>query len=52
MTDKPTIFACNVKETDLATADKNAYVLKVREYAKRIISPAKPSSSARRSKAT
>ena len=33
MTDKPTIFACNVKETDLATADKNPYVQKVREYA-------------------
>jgi hypothetical protein len=34
MTDKPTIFACNVKETDLATADTNPHVLKVREYAK------------------
>jgi hypothetical protein len=33
MTDKPTIFACNVKESDLAGADKNPYVLKVREYA-------------------
>ena len=33
MTDKPTIFACNVKENDLATADKNPFVLKVREYA-------------------
>jgi len=32
MTDKPTIFACNVKEGDLAGADKNAYVLKVRDY--------------------
>jgi hypothetical protein len=32
MTDKPTIFACNVKESDLATADKNPFVLKVREY--------------------
>jgi GTP-binding protein YchF len=32
MTDKPTIFACNVKESDLATADQNAHVLKVREY--------------------
>ena len=32
LTDKPTIFACNVKETDLATADQNPYVLKVREY--------------------
>ena len=34
MTDKPTIFACNVKESDLATADTNPFVLKVREYAK------------------
>ncbi len=34
MTDKPTIFACNVKESDLATADTNPHVLKVREYAK------------------
>ncbi len=34
LTDKPTIFACNVKEGDLATADKNPYVLKVREYVK------------------
>ncbi|MDR3459464.1 MAG: redox-regulated ATPase YchF [Verrucomicrobiae bacterium] len=32
MTDKPTIFACNVKESDLATADKNSFVEKVREY--------------------
>jgi len=32
LSDKPTIFACNVKEGDLATADSNAYVLKVREY--------------------
>jgi len=34
LTDKPTIFACNVKEGDLATADNNPYVLKVREYVK------------------
>ncbi len=34
MTDKPTIFACNVKEGDLATAAQNPHVLKVREYAK------------------
>src|SRR4051812_8513376 len=33
MTDKPTIFACNVKESDLATADANPHVMKVREYA-------------------
>ena len=32
LSDKPTIFACNVKETDLATADSNPYVTKVREY--------------------
>jgi len=32
LTDKPTIFACNVKESDLATADSNMYVTKVREY--------------------
>jgi hypothetical protein len=34
MTDKPTIFACNVKESDLATAATNPYVMKVREYVK------------------
>ena len=34
MTDKPTIYAANVKESDLATADKNPYVAKVREYAR------------------
>jgi GTP-binding protein YchF len=34
MTDKSTIFACNVKESDLATADTNPHVLKVREYVK------------------
>ena len=33
MTDKPTIFACNVKEGDLATAEKNPFVQKVRDYA-------------------
>ncbi|MGE3707034.1 MAG: redox-regulated ATPase YchF [Vicinamibacterales bacterium] len=32
LSDKPTIFACNVKDTDLATADANPYVRKVREY--------------------
>lgn len=34
LTDKPTIFACNVKESDLATADKNPYVQQVRDYTK------------------
>ncbi|MSU40114.1 MAG: redox-regulated ATPase YchF [Pedosphaera sp.] len=34
LTDKPTIFACNVKESDLATADTNPFVQKVREYVK------------------
>jgi ribosome-binding ATPase len=33
MTDKPTIFACNVKESDLAGAEKNQFVQKVRDYA-------------------
>jgi len=32
LTDKPVIFAANVKETDLATADANLHVAKVREY--------------------
>lgn len=34
LTDKPTIFACNVKESDLATAETNPHVTKVREYVK------------------
>jgi len=34
LTDKPTIFACNVKESELAQGDKNAYVQKVQEYVK------------------
>ena len=34
LTDKPTIFAANVKETDLANADANPHVNKVREYAR------------------
>jgi GTP-binding protein YchF len=34
LTDKPTIFAANVKETDLAGADSNPCVAKVREYAR------------------
>ena len=33
LTDKPTIFAANVKETDLANADENLHVAKVRDYA-------------------
>jgi hypothetical protein len=33
LTDKPTIFACNVKEGDLAGADANPFVRQVREYA-------------------
>ena len=34
LTDKPTIFACNVKETELAAGDKNPYFQKVQEYVK------------------
>jgi ribosome-binding ATPase len=34
LTDKPTIFAANVKETELASADANPHVDKVREYAR------------------
>ncbi len=34
MTDKPTIFAANVKESELAGADSNAHVEKVRAYAR------------------
>ena len=34
LTDKPTIFACNVKDTDLATAETNPHVVRVREYVK------------------
>ena len=34
MTSKPTIFAANVKESDLATAEQNTHVAKVREYAR------------------
>lgn len=33
LTDKRTIFACNVKESDLASADQNPYVQRVRDYA-------------------
>jgi GTP-binding protein YchF len=32
LTDKPTIFAANVKESELAAADTNVHVAKVREY--------------------
>ena len=34
LTDKPTIFAANVKETDLATAETNPHVNQVRQYAR------------------
>src|SRR4029077_19465892 len=34
LTDKPTIFACNVKDSELATADTNPYVRAVRDYVK------------------
>ena len=34
LTSKPTIFACNVKESELARADANPHVEKVREYAR------------------
>ena len=34
LTDKPTIFAANVKESDLATVDANPHVAKVRDYAR------------------
>ncbi len=34
LTDKPTIFAANVKEGNLATADSHPQVIKVREYAR------------------
>jgi hypothetical protein len=34
LTDKPTVFVCNVKENELATADQNPFVKKVRDYVK------------------
>ena len=34
LSDKPTIFACNVKDSDLATAAANPHVVKVRDYVK------------------
>ena len=50
LTDKPTIFACNVTETDLATADSNRYVKAVREYVRTHLA-CEAASSAHRSKA-
>jgi hypothetical protein len=32
LSSKPTIFACNVKDTDLAETENNPYVRKVRDY--------------------
>jgi ribosome-binding ATPase len=32
LSDKPTIFACNVAESDMATADGNLHVRRVRDY--------------------
>jgi GTP-binding protein YchF len=34
LTDKPAVFAANVKENELATANENAHVKRVREYAR------------------
>src|SRR5437667_2997043 len=34
LTDKPTLFAANVKESDLADARTNPFIAKVREYAR------------------
>lgn len=34
LTDKPTIFAANVKESELADADKNPHIQRVRDYAR------------------
>src|SRR2546428_11496998 len=34
LTDKPTLFAANVKESDLAGAQTNPFIAKVREYAR------------------
>src|SRR2546425_1221429 len=34
LTDKPTLFAANVKESDLAGAGANPFIAKVREYAR------------------
>jgi GTP-binding protein YchF len=38
LSDKPTIFACNVRDSDLAGADQNPYVRKVREYVQQHLS--------------
>jgi GTP-binding protein YchF len=37
LTDKPTIFAANVKESELATAESNPHIAKVRDYARQHI---------------
>jgi hypothetical protein len=34
LTDKPTVFVCNVKENELATAAQNPFVQKVRDHVK------------------
>jgi len=34
LTDKPTVFACNVKESELAAADQNPFIQRVRDYVK------------------
>ncbi|MGH8022997.1 MAG: DUF933 domain-containing protein, partial [Limisphaerales bacterium] len=34
LTDKPTLFACNVKESELAGAERNPFFLKVTDYVK------------------
>jgi GTP-binding protein YchF len=34
LTDKPVVYAANVRETDLADADNNPFVAKVRQYAR------------------
>ncbi|MDB6036708.1 MAG: GTP-binding protein YchF [Verrucomicrobiales bacterium] len=34
LTDKPTIFAANVKESELADAEKNPHIQRVRDYAR------------------
>jgi ribosome-binding ATPase len=34
LSNKPALYAANVRDTDLATADQNPFVIKVREYAR------------------